>query len=488
MAPKRQVLKLNDASWLQMESAHTPMHVGMLLRFATPEGAGPSYLKDLVEQWRGVQTFEAPFNYRLHGSAVPRWETLPDEEVDLDYHLRHSALPAPGGERELGVLVSRLHSSRLDRSYPLWELHVIEGLADNHWAMYFKVHHSQIDGVGGLRMLRRIFTSDPEARNLLPPWAVGLRGPDQSGIVQVPRPPREKPPRGKAAQTESRVGSALKTARSVMGSLGRTYYESFTGPRDPLRAAPYRAPKTTFNTPISTPRRFATQLYTMDRLRAVASAIDGSLNDVFLAVCSGAIRRYLLELDDLPDESITANVPVSVRAEDGPGMGNAITFLLTQLRTDVEDPLERVRLIQASIKQGKERLPKVGSAAMDTYTAALMAPVMIQAVLGIGGHGRPSSNLVLSNVPGPTGACYVEGSRLEAIFPLSLLSNGQALNITGVSFDGQFSIGYTGCRDNVPHLQRIAVYSGEALEELETALGLTKLGRTKGASRRRATR
>lgn len=463
MASKRQVLKLNDASWLQMESAHTPMHVGMLLRFRTPEDAGPSYLKDLVEQWRSVQTFEAPFNYRLHGSTIPRWETLPDEDVDLDYHLRHSALPAPGGERELGVLVSRLHSSRLDRKYPLWELHIIEGLADDHWAMYFKVHHSQIDGVGGLRMLRRIFTSDPEARELLPPWAVGLRGPDQSGIVQPPREPREKP---------LKAGSPLKTARSIAGSLGRTYYESFTGPKDPLRAAPYRAPKTTFNTPISTPRRFATQLYTMDRLRAVASAIDGSLNDVFLAICSGAIRRYLLELDDLPDESITANVPVSVRAEDGPGMGNAITFLLTQLRTDVEDPLERVRLIQESIRHGKARLPKVGSAAMDTYTAGLMAPVMLQAVLGIGGHGRPSSNLVLSNVPGPTGACYVEGSRLEAIFPLSLLFNGQALNITGVSFDGQFSIGYTGCRDNVPHLQRIAVYSGDALAELEAALSL----------------
>jgi diacylglycerol O-acyltransferase / wax synthase len=463
MASNRQVLKLNDASWLQMESAHTPMHVGMLLRFRTPEDAAPSYLKDLVEQWRSVRTFEAPFNFRLRGATLPRWETLADDQVDLDYHLRHSALPAPGGERELGVLVSRLHSTRLDRSYPLWELHVIEGLADDRWAMYFKVHHSQIDGVGGLRLLRRIFTSDADARNLLPPWAVGLHGPDQSGIEKPARPPREKPPR---------AGSPVRTARSIMGSLGRTYYESFTGPKDPLRAAPYRAPKTTFNTPISAPRRFATQLYGMERLRAVASAIDGSLNDVFLAICSGAIRRYLLELEDLPGESITANVPVSVRAEDGPGMGNAITFLLTQLRTDVEDPLERVRLIQQSIKQGKERLPKVGSAAMDAYTAGLMAPVMLQAVLGIGGHGRPSSNLVLSNVPGPTGACYVEGSRLEAIFPLSLLFNGQALNITGVSFDGQFSIGYTGCRDNVPHLQRIAVYSGEALEELEAALGI----------------
>ncbi len=165
-------------------------------------------------------------------------------------------------------------------------------------------------------------------------------------------------------------------------------------------------------------------------------------------------------------------MPVSVRAEGGARVGNAITFLYASLGTDVDDPVERVAAIRASTRLGKERLPDVGPAAMDAYTALLMAPFLTQALLGVGGHGRPAANLVVSNVPGPAEARYLDGSPMEEIYPVSLLFNGQALNITAVSYDGQFNIGYTGCRDSVPSLQRIAVYSGEELERLEAELGL----------------
>jgi WS/DGAT/MGAT family acyltransferase len=236
---------------------------------------------------------------------------------------------------------------------------------------------------------------------------------------------------------------------------------------------PFRAPKTIFNGPIHTPRRFATQHYPVDRIRAVAGATSGSINDVFLALCGGALRRYLLDAGRLPDESLIANVPVSVReAGDGAGVGNAITFLYSSLGTDVADPVERIRAIQASTRLGKERLPQVGGIAMDAYTAVLMAPFMGQAILGFGGRGRPASNVVISNVPGPAEPRYLDGSRLEEIYPVSLLFNGQALNITAVSYDGEFNIGFTGCRDSIPSLQRIAVHAGEELEALEQALGL----------------
>src|SRR5690242_15155764 len=158
------------------------MQVGVLANLKMPDDADESYLEDLVNMWRSHKTFQAPFNYKLRGTLVPRWEVLPDEEIDLDYHLRHSAVPSPGGERELGVLVSRLHAMNMDRRYPLWECHVIEGVAPGRWSLYMKVHHSQIDGVGGIRMARRMFTSDPSARGLLPPWAVGTHGIDQSGL------------------------------------------------------------------------------------------------------------------------------------------------------------------------------------------------------------------------------------------------------------------------------------------------------------------
>lgn len=460
---KRQAISLNDSGWLRMETVATPMQVGMLATFSKPENAGPAYLSDLVERWRAHRVFQSPFNYVVHGTAVPRWETLPDDAIDIDYHFRHSALPAPGGERELGILVSRLHSARMDRRYPLWECHVIEGLEGDRWSIYMKVHHSQIDGVGGVRLLRRTFSVDGTQRDMLPPWAIGVRGPDQSG---VPSPPRSKAP-AKPGRT------ALRSAVAVAGSLRRTYGESLFGSKEELRAVPYRAPKSIFNGTISTPRRFATQQYPIDRLRTVASAADGSLNDVFLAICGGAIRRYLQDVDALPERSLIANVPVSVRTGEGASVGNAITFLYTQLGTDVEDPVERIARIKASTRLGKERLPQVSGAAMDAYTAGLMAPFLGQAITHIGGHGRPASNVVISNVPGPAEPRYVDGSRLEEYYPLSLLFHGQALNITAISYADQFNIGYTGCRDNLPHLQRIAVYSGEALEELEAALGIS---------------
>ncbi len=468
----RKLLKINDSSWLFAETVRTPMQVGMLATFAVPEDR-PTFVADLVTRWRETRQFEGPFNYLFKKAPVPSWLEVPDDEIDLDYHLRHSALPAPGSQRELGVLISRLHSAKMDRRYPLWECHVIEGLEGGKWALYIKAHHSQVDGVGGVRLLRRMLSADPDTRNMLPPWAVGTHGPDQSGL-----PPREKRGAELATTDDSAtsvvglVSAGVRSGASVAGSLARTYAETFTGAGHDGRATPFRAPKSIFNGRIHTPRRFATQHYSIDRLKHLAKAADGSLNDVFLAVCGGALRRYLIENDQLPSESLTANVPVSVRAHEGARVGNAVTFLYSQLGTDIHDPVKRIERIKTSTRLGKERLPQVGSGAMDAYTAVLMLPFLSQAMLGFGGRGRPASNLVISNVPGPAETRYLDGSPMEEIFPVSLLFNGQALNITAVSYAGEFNIGYTGDRDSVPSLQRIAVYSGDELEALENALGV----------------
>ena len=466
----RKLLKINDSSWLFAETYRTPMQVGMLATFAVPEDR-PTFVADLVERWRSVHQFEAPFNDQFKKAPIPSWVEVKDDHIDLDYHLRHSALPSPGSQRELGVLISRLHSAKMDRRYPLWECHVIEGLEGGKWALYMKAHHSQVDGVGGIRLLRRMLSIDPDKRNMLPPWAVGTHGPDQSGL-----PPREKPgtelERAQSAGLGGALAGGVRAGASVAGSLSRTYAETLIGGGDTERAAPFRAPKSIFNGRIHTPRRFATQRYSIDRMKHVAKAADGSLNDVFLAVCGGALRRYLRELEQLPKDSLTANVPVSVRAHEGAKVGNAVTFLYAQLGTDIADPVKRIERIKTSTRLGKDRLPQVGQGAMDAYTAVLMLPFLSQAMLGFGGHGRPASNLVISNVPGPAEIRYLDGSQMEEIFPVSLLFNGQALNITGVSYAGEFNIGYTGDRDSLPSLQRIAVYSGEELDALQSTLGV----------------
>ena len=343
----RKFLKTNDAAWLFAESVRTPMHVGMLATFRVPEDR-PEFVRELVEQYRNHRQFAPPFNYLLRSWPLPGWQELPDDQIDLDYHLRHSALPGPGTQRELGVLVSRLHSAKMDRRYPLWELHVIEGLEGDRWSMYMKVHHSQIDGVGGIRLLRRTLSADPNAREMLPPWAVGTRGPDQSGLLRLPTPDEARATKATTKAIEQRDRQSPVTVASRLGgSLGRTYLESLTGRSEPLRAVPFRAPKSIFNERIHTPRRFATQVYEIDRLKRIATAVDGSLNDVFLALCGGALRRYLVECGKLPSQTLTANVPVSVREGTGASVGNAITFLYAGLGTDIADPVERIRSISA---------------------------------------------------------------------------------------------------------------------------------------------
>ncbi len=475
----RTLLSVNDSAWLFAETRRTPMQVGLLATFRVPEDQ-PTFVADLVARWRESRHFVPPYNYRFHRLPVPGWTELDDEKIDLDYHLRHSALPSPGSQRELGVLISRLHSTPMDRRYPLWECHVIEGLEQDRWSLYVKAHHSQVDGVGGVRLLRRMLSIDPEARGMLPLWAVGTHGPDQSDLPPREEPaPHEEPAPGLADRPSllgdlaSGLAERVRSGASVGGSLTRTYAESLTGLRgDPDRAVPFRAPRSILNRRIHSPRRFATQHYSVERLKAVATAADASLNDVYLALCGGALRRYLVEMDALPADDLTANVPVSVRPEGGARVGNAITFLYASLGTTVADPVERVALVKASTRLGKTRLPDVDGAAMDAYTLALMTPVLSVALLGVGGHGRPAANVVVSNVPGPAETRYLDGSRVEEIYPVSLLFNGQALNITGVSYDGSFNIGFTGCRDTVPSLQRIAVFAGEELERLEQALGL----------------
>lgn len=467
------VLKINDAAWLYADTPRTPMQVGALATFSMPGDADECYLEDMVNRWREVRTFRPPFNYVLGGTGLARWKELRDDEIDLDYHLRRSAVPSPGGERELGALVSRLHSQRLDHRYPLWECHIIEGVAPGKWSMYIKMHHSQIDGVGGIRMAKRMFSVDPTTRDMLPPWAVGTSGADQSGL-----PPRDRvtditPVVEGGPGLLDTVADGVKAASSVVGALTKTYAETVIGAGDPRRAVPYRAPRSVLNVRIGAPRRFATQRYEIDRLRAVAKAAGGSINDVFLAICGGALRRYLQDQDALPKESLTANVPVSVRAEGEAQVGNAITFLHAKLGTDVADPLERMNVVRESTRLGKAGLPHGPAPLIDAYTAVLMGPFLGQAMAGVGGVGAPAFNAVISNVPGFQEQRYFDGSLLEAYYPLSLLFHGQALNITAVSNAGSFCVGYTGARDAIPHLQRIAVHSGGALEELEAALGLS---------------
>ncbi|MDO9454032.1 MAG: wax ester/triacylglycerol synthase family O-acyltransferase [Stagnimonas sp.] len=458
-------IKLNplDAAWLMVESTDTPMHVGSLTIFSLPPDAPQSFLKDLVAQLREHRHFAPPFSLKLASAklkaVLPAW--VEDHKVDLDYHLRHSALPLPGGERELGVLISRLHSHPLDFNRPLWELHVIEGLENNRFALYVKMHHSQVDGVGGMKMLERMLSPDPKAGELLPPWSIG-RGTGDT--------PKRKGPR---LTLQEQLKAQAATLPGVIKALGEVVANTFNQ-HDQANAAPFVAPRSILNRKIGGQRRFATQFYELARIKAVAKAANATVNDIFLELCAGALRRYLDDIQALPNQPLTAGVPVSIRPADDTDSGNAISFIIANLNTQIGDPLKRLKGIKESITIAKDKLQAMPKAGLANYTMVFMAPYILSMLLGLGGRTKPMFNITISNVPGPSQTLYFNGAKLEQMYPISLLSHGQALNITVVSYAGQFNVGFTGCRDTLPHMQRLATYMAEELEALEAAVSKRK--------------
>jgi WS/DGAT/MGAT family acyltransferase len=450
-------LNLLDLSFVLMETRQTPMHVAGLQTFVPPADAPRDYARQVFEYLRSFPVTAAPFNYRLRGigarGLVPSFEAM--DKVDLDYHLRHSALPYPGGERELGVLVSRLHSNPMDLDRPLWEVHLIEGLHGGRFAIYAKLHHALTDGVSGVAMLN--YSTEPQSSSTPPIWAAER--------ARKPRP--SLTPVDTLAQLSATVASQARELPSLLKGLAGSLKAAAGIKPDPEFASLAEAPRTLFNVNVTPQRRVATQSTSLARMKAIGVAAGGSLNDVLLAACSGAMRRYLLEVEQLPRKSLVASIPVALPRDADQAGGNSISFANVLLGTDIEDVRERFDVIRRSSAVGRDYLKLMSPTALMAYTVLISSPQLLTRVPGIGSRVPPSYNVIISNVPGPRGKLYFLGAEMEAYYPISALAHGQALNITVLSYAGGLYFGFTGCADRVPHLQRLAVYTGEALDELE---------------------
>jgi len=448
-----------DRTFLAGETRETMMHVGALMIFTPPtQGAAESHRR-LMDELRLRWAVHAPWNMKLRHpeiltSPVQSW--VEDDRLDFHYHVRRSALPSPGDERELGILVSRLHSTPIDFHRPLWETHLIEGLEGGRFAIYVKVHHSLVDGFTGTRLLTRALTEDPGERDT--PMFFS-RAPDERAREHEHVPALESLLHGMREQ----AGTSRDVGRALL-RLARASRE-----HDPNLVLPMQAPRSVLNAKITRSRRFATQQYALDRLKLVAKRYGGTLNDVVLGICGSSLRRFLHDQGALPEQSLTAMIPVNVRPKDDVSGGNAVGSVLAVLATDVEDPAERMRRIVASTTRAKEQLQGLSKNAMMQYSALLLAPLLLSFVPGAIGLMRPAFNVVVSNVPGPERPLYFRGWRLDAVYPLSIPFNGYALNITVQSYAGTLNFGFIGCREALPHLQRLAVYAGEALAEIERA-------------------
>jgi WS/DGAT/MGAT family acyltransferase len=474
-----------DAAWIMTETRATPNHVGGLLIFELPEGAPRDFLRRLMHDFRTYRGFTAPWNRRLkyafNLNPVPEW--VEDDDIDLEYHVRHAALPWPGGERELGELVGRLQSTPLDLSRPPWECTIIEGLERDRFALFVKMHHSLIDGISGMRMLQQAMSPDAKKSLALPPFWSAQQGAGAQAKGRAPVPTMANV----MASAAQALRVQLRSAPQLLAAFGKMLKR--VGQGGDGMALPFDAPLSALNGRVREKRRFATQQFPMARLRAVADAADCTLNDVVLALCGGSLRHFLLERDDLPKQSLTAGIPVSVRPKDDQGTGNAISFIVATLGTDIEDAAERLAAIRASVRHAKAHVQSLPRQAMMQYTILLMAPTIVTLLSGIGGRTRPMFNITISNVPGPDKPLYFRGARLEAIYPASIVTHGQALNITCQSYAGTMDFGFTGCHTSVPSLQKLAVYLAEALAELEEAVlpKPPKAAKPKVAAKRRRT-
>ncbi|HSW14591.1 MAG TPA: wax ester/triacylglycerol synthase family O-acyltransferase [Solimonas sp.] len=448
-----QLISPVDASFLYLESRATPQHVSVLQTFALPADAPEDFLRRLVQHFRDPRQLVAPWNLRLASPLLGRW--LPawriDGDVDLEYHVRFCALPRPGGERALGEQVSLLHAQPLDPSRPMWECTLIEGLEGDRFALVMKMHHALIDGVSAARLMGRVFSTNPAARDLPPPWATAP--PAREPRADSAPAPARKSPRG--------LRSLLRLGRTLAGMS----LES-ARPGAELKA-PFSCPDSPLNARITAARRVATQQYDLARLKALARATDCTLNDLILYLAGSALRRFLDEAGALPSRALTAGLPVSLRLADDQGTGNAISFMFATLGSDIADPRQRLAAIRASTSRAKTHLQALPRELQTPYVLLLMAPSTLQQGLGFGGRTPPNHNITISNVPGPAQALYLNGARMESMYPLGMPAHGLALNITCLSYAGTFNIGLISCRDALPHMQRIAVYMGEALDELE---------------------
>jgi WS/DGAT/MGAT family acyltransferase len=458
-------MPVTDSMFLLAESREHPMHVGGLQLYELPEGAGPDYVSDLHRELVGLADVRSLFRKRPMApvSSVGQFAWTNDDDLDLEYHIRLSALPRPGRVRELLELVSRLHGSLLDRHRPLWEFTLIEGLQDNRFATYNKIHHALLDGVSALRLLQRSLSDDPDERDMRPPWSPRIR---TNGSQRPASGPDSSPLQG--------IRSAATAVRELAGlgpSAIRVINESF---REQSAALRFRAPRSIFNVPITGARRFAAQGWPLDRIKNVRKAVSGAtLNDVMLAMCSGALRRYLIDLDALPDRPLVAAIPMSLRTDSAKSAesmgGNAVGIILCNLATDVEDPMTRLAEIRASMQRGKEIYHGLSPLQITALSALPMAPLAIATIPGALKITPPSFNVLISNVPGPHSSLYWNGARLTGIYPVSIPYEGQALNITVTSYAGNLQFGLTGCRRSVPHLQRLLGHLEDSLTELEKA-------------------
>ena len=465
-----------DASFLAMETTTTTGHVGGL-SVLDPSGAPKpltlARLTDVIaERLPLVPVLRRKLLNVPLGLDQPYW--VDDPDFDIEYHVREIALPRPGSDAQLTEQVSRLHARPLDRSKPLWEIYLITGLAKRRAAVYTKIHHAAIDGVSGTELLTVLLDLDPSGRELPPPVPFRPAPPPPLPAIAAKAVARMAWRPVQTVQMTNEVLRWLPTLAPVMSTVVGGMLGLNRGDGEVIPTTPGRPPATPFNKAITPHRRFAFRSVDLATVKTVKNAFGVSVNDVVMAMTAGALRRWLTDHAALPSQPLIAMIPVSVRDPASKGaLGNKVSAMLAMLPTHVAEPDLRLELVHAATKIAKAQQAAIPQGLVDQISdfappALTARAARVVAATGLL-HRLPPFNLTISNVPGPNTPVYLCGARLIAHYPVSVVADGQGLNVTLVGYLGQLHFGLISCRELVPDLDVLAGYLTDELALLLTA-------------------
>ena len=475
----RQLTSL-DAQFLALETPRQSGHVaGLAILDTSTTPSGELTCADIQALIAERLPLLPPLRWRLQEVPLsldyPYWAD--DIDFDLDFHVRELALPAPGSDAQLAEQVARITSRPLDRAKPLWELYLISGLESGHTAMLTKIHHAQIDGMSGAEIMGLLLDLEPEGRELTAPGRWGDDDPPPGelgmlarGLLGLPRYPLR----------------ALRSLPAAMPNIEETPFATLPGAgtvgrlakavtrRDGAGAAREKlvAPKTSFNGRVSAHRRFTFGQLALEDVKAVKNAHGVTVNDVVVTICAAAVRRWLVEHGELPAEPLVAQIPVSVRTGEEVGTyGNRIMLMSAPLFTEEPDPLRRLQRTHEALAGMKERHRALPATLLQDANHFIPPAVFSRAArltfrLATSRPGRPTWNLVISNVPGPQFPLYCAGARLVANYPVSVITDGMGLNITVMSYCGSLDFGIVADREQMPDVALLIDWLREALTEL----------------------
>jgi WS/DGAT/MGAT family acyltransferase len=463
-----------DATFLHLETPEMPMHVGSLNVLDLPKGYEGDFYEDakqfMASRIHLADVFTRKLALMPFDLTNPVW--VEDDDIDLDYHVRHITLPKPGTNRQLQQYVARLHSTLIDRSRPMWEFFIIDGLKSGQVALYTKVHHAGIDGQAGVALGKAIFDLEATGRVVKPPRSRPRSSGYQLGMAELAT--------AALRNTAQQYVKLFKMAPAIARALGGLAKPDEKAAEKNAATAPKKfnlfAPRTSLNVSITNQRTFAGRTISLAETKHIAKHFGVSLNDVVMATVAGALRHYLADNNELPAKPLVAGVPVSLREAGDETANNQASMILVSLATDITDPVQRLKAINASSTSSKSTMNRFKAVILDDFPT-FAAPWLVSGIASMVGRSGlvnllpPAANVAISNVAGAPFPMYFAGALVTSYYPVSIASHGTALNVTVQSYNGRMDYGLIACRRAVPDITEIGDY---LLAEHQLLMSLTQ--------------